>query len=67
MSKHEEKICERCGNSFECKYSNITNCECYAVQLDAEEREILNSQYTDCLCAGCLLSIKKEYHESKNY
>jgi hypothetical protein len=40
---------------------DITNCHCYGVSLNAEERAFIEERYNDCLCNGCLLELKQRY------
>lgn len=61
MSKHEEKSCPRCGVKFECKVGDITNCQCYGVELTAGEEAFITQSYSDCLCRNCLLQLKSRY------
>ena len=61
MCMHEEKICPRCGKEFECKEGSITECQCYGVSLNVEERAFIEERYHDCLCRSCLLELKSRY------
>jgi uncharacterized protein (UPF0212 family) len=61
MCKHEQKNCPRCGNQFECKVGDISNCQCYAVQLNDKEIKFIAERYVDCLCAACMKAMKSEY------
>jgi len=63
MSKHERKHCPRCNGLFECKPGNITQCQCFGVQFNEEEKRYIDAKYTDCLCVDCLLALKNEYGE----
>lgn len=55
MPQHEEKICPRCQKNFECKVGNITECQCFGIQVsEALQAFLLNKGYEDCLCADCL-------------
>lgn len=60
MAQYESKSCVRCNGSFECKSGNITQCQCFDINLSEEEREYLYFTYNDCLCIKCLASIKNE-------
>jgi hypothetical protein len=62
MDKHEEKLCASCGANFECKVGSILLCQCMNVPLNENERDYINKKYDDCLCAKCMLALKKEYH-----
>jgi hypothetical protein len=62
MCTHEEKNCPRCGAGFECKGGSITECQCYGVELNNEERAFIEERYgDDCLCRSCLLELKNQY------
>ena len=61
MPSHEVKSCPRCGKAFECKAGDITQCQCYGIQLSPEERAFIEERYKDCLCADCLLQLKNRY------
>jgi hypothetical protein len=58
---HEEKICPRCGNGFECKLGSITECQCSGIVLNNEERAFIEERYNDCLCKSCLVELKNRY------
>jgi cysteine-rich CWC protein len=61
MCAHEQKICLRCSNKFECKLGSITECQCYGISLTAEETAFIESRYDDCLCGNCLIELKNRY------
>lgn len=61
MPLHEVKACPRCNYAFECKAGDITQCQCYGIQLSLEERAFIEDRYKDCLCANCLLQLKNRY------
>ena len=60
MNKHEEKKCPRCENVFECKPGNITQCQCYGIELSDEQRAYIEQRYNDCLCRDCLQWLSDE-------
>lgn len=60
MSQHEVKACPRCGTGFECKSGNITQCQCYTIQLTEEQKAYINQRYEDCLCRSCLQYLSSE-------
>ncbi len=60
MGKHEEKKCPRCQKKFECKQGNITQCQCYTVELSEEQRSYIEQRYNDCLCRDCLQYLSAE-------
>lgn len=55
----EDKHCERCGNTFTCNASSISNCWCGEVQVSAAARSTIAAQYLDCLCAACLQELSQ--------
>lgn len=61
MPDHEIKTCPRCNNTFECKAGDITQCQCYNIQLSTEERVFIEERYQDCVCDNCLLELKNRY------
>lgn len=65
MIKHEIKYCPRCETAFECKVGSILLCQCTAVRLEDDERDYINSQYDECLCADCMKILKSEYHNQR--
>jgi Cysteine-rich CWC len=56
----ESKLCPRCQAPFECRVGNIAECQCSGIQLTAEDKAFIASNYTDCLCRDCLLAIKAQ-------
>ncbi len=64
--KHEEKICPRCGKSFECKVGDIAHCECYGIKFTDEANAFINRNYDDCLCRECLIELNHKYEVNKN-
>lgn len=65
MFKHEEKICPRCNEKFECKVGSILLCQCTTVKLNEAEKDYINEKYSDCLCADCMKELRAEYHNNK--
>lgn len=61
MNKHEIKNCPRCNSPFECKVGSITLCQCNNVKLNEDEKNYLQENFYDCLCAGCMKIVKGEY------
>lgn len=60
--KHEQKACPRCKTVFECKVGDISNCQCYRVDLTVAEEAFIASKYNECLCRDCLRLLKNRYH-----
>ena len=61
MPGHEIKICGHCGEKFECKVGDVFNCQCSKVSINENERKYMAKFYSDCLCAKCMLLLKKQY------
>jgi hypothetical protein len=61
MCNHEIKNCQRCNAVFECKPGSIIQCQCFDVNLSAEQRAYLEHRYYDCLCKNCLLQLQREF------
>lgn len=62
MSDHEQVVCPRCNADFICRAGSISRCQCTAVVLTVDESQYIRDHYMDCLCAGCILEMKKEYN-----
>jgi len=60
MCAHETKYCPRCKQAFECKPGNITQCQCYAIELTAEAKVFIEQRFNDCLCRDCLQYLQQE-------
>jgi hypothetical protein len=60
MCQHETKNCPRCKTVFECKPGNITQCQCYGIELTAELKAYIEQRYSDCLCKSCLQYLQQE-------
>lgn len=60
--KHEQKECPRCHKLFECKAGDISNCQCYGIDMSAKEEDLIRLKYDDCLCRNCLLQLKQPLH-----
>jgi len=60
MSAHETKYCPRCKHAFECKPGNITQCQCYGIELTAEAKAFIEKRFNDCLCRDCLQYLQQE-------
>ena len=62
MPLHEDKNCPRCRQPFECKVGSILLCQCSSVLLTEAERTYIHARYTDCLCASCMIDLRKEHN-----
>lgn len=60
MCNPEHKVCPRCQKEFDCKPGNITECQCFGLQLSIEQRAYIEQRYVDCLCRECLLTLQKD-------
>ncbi len=60
MPQHEAKRCERCNTVFECKPGDITNCQCFGIELRDAARQYIAIHYHDCICRKCLLQLNEE-------
>jgi hypothetical protein len=60
MCQHETKSCPRCKQVFECKPGNITQCQCFGIQLTLEQKVYIEQRYNDCLCRDCLQYLQQE-------
>ena len=49
-----QKVCEKCGDLFECNSENIAVCHCSKVQLSKLDLSKIKNAYSDCLCPKCL-------------
>lgn len=67
MTKHEIKICPHCQQYFECKCGDIINCQCESVELKQKHRDYIYQQYDDCLCAGCMIILRREFNVRQFY
>lgn len=54
LTLNKIKTCPRCLQSFECKHSDIQNCQCRSVDLEQHQLSIIHKKYDGCLCANCL-------------
>ncbi|GGH80032.1 hypothetical protein HNQ91_004942 [Filimonas zeae] len=61
MPVHENEICPRCQQPFECKVGDVSNCQCNGLYLNEEERAHIAARYSDCLCIHCLRDLKNKY------
>jgi hypothetical protein len=57
-----DKICERCGKYFDCSHNDVSNCLCASIELDAQQLEYIEQNYSDCLCHACLMEIKSGFY-----
>jgi hypothetical protein len=64
-NKYEIKRCPRCNKEFQCKSGNITQCQCYGIQLNSAELRFIKENYDDCLCAECMIKMEQLYKEKQ--
>lgn len=62
MKRNENRHCQCCGVSLECKSGAVKLCQCQTVVLSAEQLEFIGSRYHDCLCATCLIALRDEFN-----
>jgi hypothetical protein len=62
MCEHEKIGCPRCNAKFECKVGSISLCQCTSVSLTIDESQYISEFYKECLCASCMLEMKKEFN-----
>jgi hypothetical protein len=53
------KNCSKCGKAFECWPEG--NCWCNGYKISTDALNLLNENYYNCLCEGCL----KDYQEEE--
>lgn len=61
MPLHEQKYCPRCSKTFDCKPGNVTQCQCYGIQLTTEQSAFIEEYYKDCLCRNCLEQLQTQF------
>lgn len=57
-----EKVCPRCGVTFDCNYHEIVKCQCATIKLDPLQRTYLEENYPSCLCHDCLAAVKQSFY-----
>ncbi len=63
-----EKVCPRCYKSFLCRNDQILECWCLNEPINSDLRKFLADNFTDCLCAICILDLRKRLEIfSNNY
>lgn len=61
--------CPSCLADFVCNAANIEQCQCYGVNLQAEDIAYLresgfSAEQSGCLCRNCLLAVKEAVKNS---
>jgi hypothetical protein len=51
------KICQHCGQPFNCNTQSIEQCFCNEYTLPKENKRRIPEKITDCLCEECLSNI----------
>jgi hypothetical protein len=59
MSAQVLQLCPSCKEKFECRKDNIQLCQCAGIVLTAQQKEWVQAQFDNCLCATCLTKISK--------
>ncbi len=60
--KHDQINCPRYHQLIECRVGSINLCQCQGVVLNQAQRQYIDDQFTGCLCADCLLALRKQYN-----
>jgi hypothetical protein len=63
--KNEIKICPKCKIEFECKVSDVANCQCH-VEINEATKVFLAKTSFDCLCVSCLQNFNQLATISQN-
>lgn len=63
--------CPRCSIDFVCNAANIQQCQCWGLELKADDFAYLKQQgfsaeQSGCLCRDCLLEIQREARAAAN-
>ncbi|WP_290660934.1 cysteine-rich CWC family protein [Ignavibacterium sp.] len=64
-NKYELKRCPKCDKEFQCKAGNITQCQCFTIELNSAELRFIKEIYDDCLCAECMIKMKQLFKEKQ--
>lgn len=59
LASHEQKYCQRCNATFECKVGTINLCQCSQIDLNETTKAYLQQNYKDCICITCLKEIQE--------
>lgn len=54
-----QKVCPRCGTTFECRHDDIVHCHCATAHLSPYQRACVGRRYSDCLCHDCLVYVRQ--------
>ena len=52
-----KKKCSKCKEVFSCQSEKISSCWCTKINISHIKVEILEKNYSDCLCSSCLKNI----------
>jgi len=58
MVDNGNATCPRCGERFECKSADISNCHCSSISLSPAQYFHISSNWQQCLCHDCLVQIQ---------
>jgi hypothetical protein len=61
MLKQEDKYCEKCGVTFHCRQDDITQCQCYNIDLNDGEWAYISAVYKDCICSSCIRELQSAF------
>ncbi len=67
MCIHETSCCPRCGSEMTCKVGNITQCDCFSVNISDETRYYLTKTDYGCVCNRCLMELNRKMGEVSQY
>lgn len=67
MCIHETSCCPRCGSEMTCKVGNITQCDCFSVNISDETRNYLTKTDYGCVCNRCLMELNRKMGEVSRY
>ncbi|WP_075187069.1 cysteine-rich CWC family protein [Teredinibacter haidensis] len=53
-----EKPCPRCEKPFQCNAADISNCQCFKVQISPKAQAFIAKRWQECLCNQCLKRVQ---------
>ena len=65
MSEPVSKECPRCQRVFECHVDSVSQCHCSAIEISTDVIEYVKTNYDDCLCQRCLITLGQELQGEK--
>lgn len=55
-----EKICPRCGKTFECHHEEIKKCWCMSASIEPDAMNYIADNYSGCLCKECIDELNRK-------